>query len=122
MSAGVQNEVLENFVFAMLFLSLGPSLGGFLFRKTRCKAAALLVSFGTISAAIGLMVLGAKPIFDPSDGITNFNASALVFQLAGAMIMCGALAFTNEYTKKLISSRALDPSLRSSPLGLRYRR
>ena len=115
-------EALQTFLFAAIFFVTGPSLAAFLFRKTHCRAAALLISIGTISAALGLILLGLRALNDHRDGMTPYNSAALVCQLGGAAIMAGGLLFTNIYTKKLISSRALDPSLRSSPLGLRYRR
>lgn len=116
---------VKDFVFAALFLALGPSLASFLYRKTRCRAAALLVAIGSLATAVGLSLLGAGTLQVAKwdvDGSPPYAMLALVCQVGGALMMAGGLLFVNEYTGKLIAAGALDPSLRSSPLGLRSRR
>ncbi len=118
-------EAIEDFIFAALFFLTAIPLARFLYRHTRCLAAAKLVSIGMFTATVGLTLLGMSAWkimqFDPESSSPYANA-AFIFQIGGACIMGGALVFTNIYAKKLIASGALDPSLRSSPLGLRSRR
>ena len=117
-------EAIENVVFAALFLIAAPSLSGFLYRHTRCRAAAILVSVGMSAAAIGLVLLGLADrqyLLENPDGYPPYANAALTCQLAGAFILGGSLLFTAEYSRKLRESGARDPSLRSTPLGFRYR-
>ena len=122
---GARTEGIQDFIFALVFVIAAPPLARFLYQKTRCQAAAMLVGIGMISAAVGLTFLGISAwqyLKDNSDYASPFASAAMVCQLGGATIMAGSLIFTHEFAKKLRSSGALDPSLRSSPLGLRSRR
>src|SRR5262245_56302257 len=111
-------EAVEDFIFAALFFLTAIPLARFLYRHTRCLAAAKLVSIGMFAATVGLTLLGISAweimLSDP-DTSSPYASAAFFFQIGGACIMGGALIFTNMYAKKLISSGALDPSLKSSP-------
>ena len=118
-------EALQDFTFAFIFVVAAPPLARFLYVRTHCQAAAMLVGIGMTSAAVGLIFLGiaAWPyIQDYGQPNSPFATAALVCQLGGATIMTGSLVFTRTYAKKLIRAGALDPSLRANRLGLRSRR
>ena len=121
---GLYTEGMQDFIFALLFVVTGPALARFLFRKTRCHAAAMLVGIGMISAATGLTFLGIAAwqyVQENSAPYTPFAMAALVCQMGGAAIMTGALVFTHEYAKKLHSAGAVDPTLISTSIGIRSR-